>query len=129
MKALFRFSALGLLTLVGLLSSGCVAVVAGGAAAGGAIYALGDLKTDLQAPVGTVRRAIGEAGTALELKPISEDTDQLTGHYTYRTGDDTRITIRYKTLTAETTELSIRVGTFGDEKLSQRILERIQRAL
>jgi hypothetical protein len=119
-----------LLLLPALLPlGGCVAVIAGGTAAGGTLYATGDLQSTLDAPPGRVRAAIATATTALELRSISQEADQLTGRYIYRTGDDTRITIKYRSVSDNATELSIRVGTFGDEALSQKILAAIKDAL
>ncbi|MFP4541510.1 MAG: DUF3568 family protein [Opitutales bacterium] len=108
---------------------GCVALIAGGSAVGGTLYATGDLKSTIDETPRRTRDAIVEAADTLELVRISGESDALTGRYVFRTGDDRRITIRYQSIGERLTEVSIRVGTFGDEDLSLQILRAIRSEL
>jgi NAD/NADP transhydrogenase alpha subunit len=108
--------------------SGCVAVVAGGAAAG-TLFVTGDLKSTLETSPSKTRKAIESAAKSLQLIQITAEGDELGGKYVYRMADDTKVSIRYRSTTDTTTDISIRVGTFGDEALSTKILKKINQAL
>lgn len=110
-------------------TSGCVAVVAGGAAAGGTAYVMGELKTDVDGTPKQLRSAIIDGTQSLGLRTISGSGDELQGNYVYRTAADKKVTVRYDMATDQTAELRIRVGTFGDEAMSMRIHEAITRRL
>lgn len=118
------FVAVALATSV--VSTGCVAIVAGGAAAGGTAYAMGDLKGPVEASPKELRSAIVAGTNDLGLRRISGAGDELEGKYVYRTGADEKVTIRYKAVSDELLEMFIRVGTFGDESMSLRISEAIR---
>jgi hypothetical protein len=113
--------------------SGCVAVVAGGAAvaaAGGTAYVMGDLKvTVIDVSASQLRSAISAAGGDLGLRAISGGGDELTGEYLFRNADDEKITVKYQARESGLTDLRIRVGTFGDEYMSQLVNQAIQRHL
>lgn len=119
----------GMFTMLALFSSGCVAVVAGGAGAGGAAYAMGDLKTQMKASPQQVQSAIVGAGEALGLHSISRSGDELDGKYIFRTASDKKVTISYEVIGDGLVETQIRVGTFGDESLSLRIKDAIEQRL
>lgn len=112
-----------------ILSSGCVAMVAGGAAAGGTAYVMGELKVDIEASPSQLRSAIKGAGKDLNLQSISAAGDELDGEYIFRTAGDEKVTIRYQVKTDKIAELGIRVGTFGDRSMSVRINQAIERRL
>ncbi len=118
-----------LLSFISLFGAGCVAVVAGGAAAGTTAYVMGELRTQVEASAADLRKAIPAAGKELNLREISAEADQLTGKYVFRTGTDEKITITYEVVTDNLAKLDIRVGTFGDEALSRRILRAIEKGL
>ena len=118
-----------MLASASIVSSGCVAVVAGGAAAGGTAYVMGELKVDADATPAQIRSAIERAGKDMNLRRISGSGDELAGKYTYRTAADEKVTIRYEAKTENYAELAIRVGAFGDRSMSVRINDAIQRRL
>lgn len=124
-RLLFAFLMLPLLAA----SSGCVAVVAGGAAAGGTAYVMGELKTDVEATPKQLRSAIVAGTKDLGLQSISGAGDELQGNYVYRTAADKKVTVRYEMLGDQSAELRIRVGTFGDESMSMRIHDAITKRL
>ena len=109
--------------------TGCLAVVAGGAAAGTVAYVMGDLKAVVDANTKKVRKAIEAAGKSIGLHQIEAKSDEMVGTYKFRNGQDAKITIDYKRITGSTTELKIRVGVFGDEPQAEQILEAIRKEL
>lgn len=107
-------------------ASGCIALAAGGAAAGGTAYVMGELKVPVEASPERLQSAIRAAGEDLSLRKIQESADGLSGKFVYRTGDDRKITIRYEEEGKDMLEMKIRVGTFGDQSMSMRINDAIQ---
>ena len=126
---ILRFFASILLASALVFNSGCVAIVAGGAAGGGTAYALGDLEVSLNATAKETQRAIERGADDLGLRKVSGGGDELQGEYVYRTAADKKVTIKYNSQTPNVMELNIRVGTFGDESFSQRIYNAIQNRL
>ena len=114
------------LPLMVVVMSGCVAVVAGGVGAGTVAYVRGDLQTKMDASHGAVYNASLEAVDSLGFALVDHQQDSVSGEITSRTAQDRRVRIRTEEETAETTSLSIRIGTFGDEELSRRILREIE---
>jgi len=112
-----------------LNSTGCVAIVAGGGAGSGTAYALGDLNVTLEATPAKRRSAIQRGAADIGLKQISGSGDELEGKYVFRTGADRKVTVAYEASTSQAMQLSIRVGTFGDEDLSQKIYSAIKKRL
>ncbi len=119
------FAAAVALSVAGF-SSGCVAVVAAGAGAGAVAYVRGQLETtqarDFEATVRGTQRAIEQLGFA----KVSEKKDALVATFVARNADDKKIEIRLENLGKDLTKIRIRVGIFGDEALSLRILEKIR---
>ncbi len=113
-----------------LLSTGCAIVVAGtaGAAAGLTTYAYltGELKTTQEAPLEETWEASQKAITNLQYQKLAEKKDATFGQLVAQTGDNRRVTITLRRSTSSTTEIKIRVGTFGDRNLSFLILQEIQ---
>jgi hypothetical protein len=110
------------------MGTGCLAVVAGGAA-GGTMYVKGDLETTLEAPMTKAATATEKALNKMQLKKISAEHDSLTGEFIYRSVSDKKITVKLKRQTDMLTEINIRVGIMGDETLSQNIYDMIQKEL
>ena len=117
------------ITLFCLQSTGCVAIVAGGAAAGGTAYVMGDLEVPVNASAKEVGRAIVAGGKDAKLIYISGAGDDLTGKYLFRTADDRKVTIKYERMSAVYIKIRIRVGNFGDQALSREVDQAIQRHL
>ena len=117
------------IALLSLQTSGCVAILAGGAAAGGTAYALGDLKVSVDASAKKLQNAIVEAGRELGLVAVSAAGDAMTGEYVFRNATDDKIVVTYKMANAELAEMHIRIGHFGDEVLSRQLDQAIQKHL
>lgn len=118
-----------IISLFSWQTTGCVAVVAGGVAAGGTAYMLGDLKVHVEAAPKRLRSAIVAAGKDLGLNQVSGAGDELTGKYIFRNAKDQKILVSYEAETMTLIKLSIRVGNFGDEAMSRRIDQAIQKRL
>ena len=125
------FKALAISALVSgvAFTSGCVAVVAAGAAGGGVAYVRGELDATLDSgylhTVDATRHALDDLHFARE----PEKADDLTTVFIARTGDDKKIEITVRRTADKLSKVEIRVGTFGDQELSQTILDRIKRFL
>lgn len=109
-----------------LWSSGCVAVVAAGAAGTGVAWYAGRMETTLNEGVGDVYDACRKAVDQLEFARVSERKSGVDGELVARTALDKKVTITLNRVDDHVTKLSIRVGVFGDEALSLNILEKIK---
>ena len=127
---LFRgFAAsLSLLAFAGL-GSGCVAVVAAGAGAGTVAYLRGELAATLGGNLDRTNQAVNRAIEELKFVRISENKDALLALNVVRNAADQRIEIRQDVVGEKLTRVRIRVGVFGDERLSRTLLDRIQAKL
>jgi Protein of unknown function (DUF3568) len=110
-----------------LAASGCVALLVGGAAgAGGAAYVYGELKelepASLEKTWSAAQAAVGD----LQFAVNSMSKDALEGKLVAKTADDRTITVHFKKTSDSSTEVRIRVGTFGDEALSRTLLEKLR---
>jgi hypothetical protein len=122
--------ACGLLLLAVLpLAGGCAAALAGGAGAGTVAYIKGELQANLEAPLGATLGATKRAVTKLDFVMISAAADRLAGEVVARTAQDEKITIALERVTSRVTQVSIRVGMFGDQTLSQVLMDEIKRQL
>ncbi len=131
MKTKTRVSLAALLTVGGAmamltLNSGCLAVAAGAGAGATVAYMRGDLDTTLNASYEKSVRAANEAIKQLQFAKVSENKDALQATIIARTGADKKIELRVDKLADDATKLKIRVGTFGDDALTQSILEKIK---
>ncbi|HBR95130.1 MAG TPA: hypothetical protein DEA90_13295, partial [Opitutae bacterium] len=55
--------------------------------------------------------------------------DQTAGKYLFRNASDQKITVSYRTKSPVYYEMSIRVGTFGDEAIASSLSQSIQKYL
>jgi len=112
-------------------SSGCLAVVAGAGAAGTVAYMRGDVESEEPYNIQQVYAATKKTAEQLDLHVIPGETDQdaLSATVVARDAADKRITIKLKATTLDTTRMSIRVGTFGDEIKSRMLYSKIMENL
>jgi hypothetical protein len=119
-------------------SAGCLAVAAGVAGAGAAGYAgyayvTGEACQEFPARPADTWAAVHTALGQLQLPIVHEKEDDTA--IESRTGDGTRIKIHLETIARPipadgiATRVCVRVGVFGDEPLSQRILAEVGRHL
>jgi hypothetical protein len=103
----------------------------GGAAAGvsGAVWYHGELRTSLAGSLPHVRGASTAALQKMGNGVSTEGGGELASTLTSYTGDGRKITVELKSLSANVTEIHVRVGFWGDRDLSQHILEEIDSRL
>lgn len=121
--------------VLAMLSSGapgCVpaAILAGGAAgAAGVAWVKGRLEKTVAVPLDRVHQAALASLKAFELPVIKDRKDKMSAVVTARFADGKYVEIRLTSLAESSTKLSIRVGVFGDEARSRRLLKEIRRHL
>ena len=120
--------ALGLgLAAAGL--TGCVAVVAAGAAGTGVAWYSGRLEANLDQNIEAVFAASQKALNQLEFANISNKKSSVDAQLVSRTALDKKVEITLQKVTDRSTKVMIRVGVFGDETLSMSIMGKIKAAL
>jgi hypothetical protein len=131
-QAMQWMRAITLLT-IGILAaasqSGCLLAAAAGAAAGTVAYVSGDLESILEAPPEKVIHASKTTMNDMKFTIVSAQASATDGELIARTATDNRIKIQVRSASANTSKISIRVGTFGDESLSTQILAKIRENL
>ena len=114
-----------LMILLVLLSTGCAALVVGGAAAVGTYtYVAGQLKRTYNANLDTTYQATLAGCEALGL-PFQDRQKQLSKASVKVVDGDRDVWIWLTAQSSTTTEVSIRVGLLGDELASRRIHDAI----
>jgi uncharacterized lipoprotein len=114
--------------LLSLLFSGCVPVaLVAGAAAGiaGYKYFEGALTVVYNAPFKNTWKASLEAIEGMELKIEDQNHKLSSGKIKARRTDDTVVAVSMKYLSSDQTEVTIKVGLFGDEAESNNIKDKI----
>jgi hypothetical protein len=124
MKRLVTFALCGLM-LVGL--TGCL-VAAAAAGAGGVAYIKGDLEANVGASPEEVEQATQAAFKEMGITLTESESTAVDASMKGKSSGDT---IRVKAKTGEHggSEVSVRVGTFGDESRSRAIFETIEKHL
>jgi Protein of unknown function (DUF3568) len=123
---------IGLLASLLVLTNGCFLFVVGAAAgAGAAGYAWvdGEIKTTESASMNQTWDAAQAAMKDLQYPVTAQSKDALQGELDARNASNTKISIKLKYISNTSTEIRIRVGTFGDESLSRIILGKINNRL
>jgi hypothetical protein len=119
---------LSILTLPFL--SGCIIAAAAGAAAyGGNAYANGSMDGVTNASLDKTWRATLAAITDMGLNITSKTRDGTSARIVALTTDRTQVEIELARRSSDFTRVSIRVGIFGDEPESRRILSMIKARL
>ncbi|MGE4440918.1 MAG: DUF3568 family protein [Desulfomicrobium sp.] len=114
-----------LLIILVLLSTGCAALVVGGAAAVGTYtYVAGQLKRTYNANLDTAYQATLAGCEALGL-PVQDREKQLSKASIKVIDGDRDAWIWLTAQSSTTTEISVRVGLLGDELASRRIHDAI----
>ncbi len=119
-----------LLGAILLCNGGCAALLLGGGAGAGTVaYLKGELKSMIESPLEETWQATQKALEDLEFPVTSKQKDAFSAELTARDASDKKIEVKFERISSKMTEVRIRVGIFGDESLSQLILERIQKHL
>jgi hypothetical protein len=99
--------------------------VAAGAAAGTYFFVKGNLTRNYEAPVERVWKATLQSVEELKLATESKKHDAFGGVIKGKMADGTSFTIELKRLSEKSTEIGVRVGTFGDRIKSEAIHDKI----
>ena len=110
-----------------VMTSGCLIAAAG--AAGGVLYAKGDLETTLAATPIKIAAATEKAFREMKISKTSAVSSDLDAEIIGRTATDKKVTVISKIKGEKLSSISIRVGTFGDEDLSRVIFDKIKKNL
>jgi hypothetical protein len=115
--------------LIGLSACSRKWVVIGAAAAavgtGAYYYVKGELKRNYDAPMDKTWDATVKALEALQINVESKQNDALTGVINGKLADGKSYTVNVKRLGENLTEVSIRIGTFGDRERAEAIHDKI----
>lgn len=118
-----------LLPLLLFLLSGCGVLILGGAAAGTVGYVSGDLKATLNGGFQDVVKATDRAISDNSITQVAREESQYEVVYELRTLQDDKIQLTVSRATRDLTNVTIRVGVFGDEPLSHHVLNEIETRL
>ncbi|MFW5845468.1 MAG: DUF3568 family protein [Planctomycetota bacterium] len=98
-----------------------------GCFARGGVY--GELRENLDASVQEVHEAVTATLRAQDLAIEEESVDQQTSLVKGRFADGVQVNLHTERFTDRASRLTIQVGTFGDGKRSQALLEGIEKRL
>ena len=119
--------------LIGLSACSRKWVVLGAAAAavgaGTYYYIKGDLRRNYEAPMDKTWDATIKSVEELKLKVESQKHDALTGVIKGKMADEKDFEINLKRVDENSTEVGIRIGTFGDRAKSEAIHNKIHSKL
>jgi len=116
----------GLVLAVSVFVFGGCAVVLIGAGAGTVAYVRGDLQSIVEADINRTYAASEKTVSELELKIEEKQKDQFYAKIVARNAADKKVKITIKSTGDNSCEMSIRVGTWGDQEQSYRIHEKIR---
>jgi hypothetical protein len=112
-----------------VFAHGCIVVAVGvGAlgAAGTVAYIKGELKATESENIDIVYESTLLAVNELELKIIYKSKDALSAEINLRDAQDDKVQIALSSTAEHSTEISIRIGTFGDQTKSNLIYQKIR---
>ncbi len=112
----------------GLFISGCM-VAAVGAGVGTTAYIMGKMKGTEAKDIDTVYNAAEKAAEQLKLNITEKTHDKMSGEIIAWDSQDKKITIKLKAASENATDITIRVGFFGDETKTRLIYEKIHENL
>lgn len=114
---------------IAALMTGCAAALVGGGVAGSIFYVKGDLEKTIHASYDQVYDAslAGLKDLGLEVTETGKGTEKASIKSRRLDGKTIRINITPQM--GKTTNISIRIGTFGDERSSREVLDAIEARL
>jgi len=118
------------LTVAGsVFLSGCMLAAVGAGAAGTVAYVKGDLEASEAKKLDVVYEATKKAMKDLELSITSDSKDALSATIVARDAQDKKATVRLGAITENSTSISVRFGTFGNETKSTMLYNKIKENL
>ena len=115
------------LALTGLFGLSSCAVLVIGAAVGTAVYLEGDLESQLGTDIYGAVNATNLAAADLNLTPVSRTGDANEALLIATDPEGRKVSVKLKPSGARVTQVSIRVGSGGNEGASRRILSAIEK--
>jgi len=115
-----------LLVAVVLSSQGCKTVMVGPKLQTEAVYTFGELTSTIPYDVDTVNEAAKTALDQLQLRTIMATKDRLSAKIIARDPEDKKVAVGLLAATENTTKLTIRIGTLGNEAKSKVIYSKIR---
>lgn len=112
-----------------VLLGGCMLAAVGAGAAGTVAYVKGDLEAVEAKKLDTVYDATKKALEQLELSVSVDTKDKISATIIARDSSDKKITVKLSAATEDSTNISIRFGTFGSETKSGMVLDKIKENL
>ena len=128
-KPLRLAATLGLVSLIPLTQTGCLLVAAAAGTGATVAYMRGDTEATLDSTPDKVTAASKAALEDLKIVIVSSNASGLDGDVVGRTAGDDKVHIVVKAQGERTSSISIRIGTFGDQAVSNRILVKITEKL
>jgi len=121
----------GLLITLSACSKRWVVAGAAVAAAGAGTYAYikGDLQKSYQASMDKAWSATLKAVDELKMMTESKEQDAFNGTVKGKMADGKSFQIKLKRLDEQSTEIGVRIGTFGDRQISEAIHDKIMSKL
>lgn len=126
MNRIARVCAMGLLLGFAGMSTGCLVVAAGAAGAGTVAYVEGASTGIVKATPPAALVAAKAAFDDMDIYITSQDSSKTYAELVGKTSDDTNITVQVHLKAKGVSDLSVRVGIFGDRDLSDTIFAHIQ---
>jgi hypothetical protein len=120
------FGMLAVMAVIVATQSGCLVAAAAGAAGGTVAYMKGDVEAIVDGGVDATFNATKAAMDDLKLPLMATWANAMEAHVEARVGTDNKATVNISGQSEKLSKVSIRVGTFGDQGLSQAILEKIK---
>jgi hypothetical protein len=115
-----------ILGLLPAMQAGCLVVAAAAGTGAGVAYVRGDLDTTVEANPKQVAAATEKAFADLEFHLISHESSAIDAKLVGRTARDVKMTVVIKGEGERLSKLSIRAGTFGDDAMQDRLLQKIK---
>src|SRR3954471_9857379 len=127
MKAMLRVNGIIVtMAIITITQSGCLVAAAAGAAGGTVAYMKGDVEAVVEGNVQQTFDATKAAMDELKMPLLATWANAMEGHVEARLGADNKATVNINGQSEKLSKVSIRIGTFGDQGLSQAILEKIK---
>ena len=112
-----------------VLLSGCPAILVGAGAVGTMAYLEGDLKSVEPHAIDEVYKATHKVLKDLDMKVVKDTKEKTQAEIAARDGEDRKVTINLVSKYEGITDISIRIGVFGDETRSRSLYTKIHQAL
>ena len=110
-------------------TSGCVMLLGAAAGAGGYAWKRGSLEKKFDVPVKELHKAAVKGLQKLDIKPLEERSDNVSGRIVAEFADGKNLKISIEAITEKTSKLDIRVGVMGDKTKSEMVLNSLEKSL